>query len=413
MRYFLKTVQNIGKYFATTFATILTSTTLFDRMRIQKGSAEAMAAKKLRARAKKLPSGNWRCRAGYTDGEGKHHTKSFTAETRTKAEAAAEDFLNDRVYYSKPGNRTLGELADEFIDNRSAILSPSTIRGYRSIRKNAFKSIINYRISMLTKDLYQQAVNEYAETRSAKSVFSAHVFYNKLLKDNGVFVGEEALLPQKQKKEIKIPKTEEVAKFLQNISGTRLYLYCLFSICLGLRKSETLALQWKKINLQKQVVLINKAMVRDEFGSYVMKDPKTTSGNRVLYLPRVLIDALGPEGKPDDFLITDSPKALESLYNRSRKKYGFNYNFHALRHYYASMMLLNGMPSKYAQEQLGHSTSDMINDVYGHIFEGERDKMVAQLGNKLTAAFSLEKKEHRENKDWAEQRAAMQERSKE
>ena len=38
------------------------------------------------AKAKKLPSGNWRCRICYTDDEGKYIRKSFTAETKKEAD---------------------------------------------------------------------------------------------------------------------------------------------------------------------------------------------------------------------------------------------------------------------------------------------------------------------------------------
>lgn len=70
----------------------------------------------------------------------------------------------------KPENKTLGQLADEFIENRSTILSPSTITGYKKIRKTAFQEIVNVRIGILTKEMYQKAVNVYAQGRSPKTV---------------------------------------------------------------------------------------------------------------------------------------------------------------------------------------------------------------------------------------------------
>ena len=50
------------------------------------------------------------------------------------------------LYTSRPENKTLGELADIYIENRSNVLSPSTIVGYKKIRNTAFQSIINVRI---------------------------------------------------------------------------------------------------------------------------------------------------------------------------------------------------------------------------------------------------------------------------
>lgn len=41
------------------------------------------------AKATKLPSGKWRCKAYYTDEYGNYKSKSFTAEKKKDAEGAA------------------------------------------------------------------------------------------------------------------------------------------------------------------------------------------------------------------------------------------------------------------------------------------------------------------------------------
>lgn len=98
------------------------------------------------AKAKKLPSGNWRCKANYTDEAGKYITKSFTADSKKAAEFAAQAFLMERETLAKPENKTVGQLADEYIKNRENLLSASTIAGYKRIRKIAFQSIVDCRI---------------------------------------------------------------------------------------------------------------------------------------------------------------------------------------------------------------------------------------------------------------------------
>ena len=342
------------------------------------------------ATAKKLPSGKYRCRASYTDEFGNYKTKSFTTATKKEAENLASNFLMEREHKSKPENKTLGELADAFLESKSEILSPSTLRGYQSIRRNAFQSIIDVRLGLLTKELYQKAVNEYAKDRSPKTVLSAHTFFNNLLKENDIFVGEKATLPRKAKKETEIPTTVEVQSFLQAIQGTRLYLYFLFSVCLGLRKSETIALQWKDIDLDKKIISINKARVRDEFGDYVIKQTKTFDGTRTLHIPSILITALGEPGEPEEYIFTDSPKALESLYQRQKTKLGFGYNFHALRHYYASVMLISGIPNRYARERMGHATEDMLVKVYQHTMDSKQREYDAVLDDFFTETLTVE-----------------------
>lgn len=45
------------------------------------------------AKAKKLPSGSWRCQVyDYTDFKGKRYYESFTAETKKEAEYLAAEF---------------------------------------------------------------------------------------------------------------------------------------------------------------------------------------------------------------------------------------------------------------------------------------------------------------------------------
>ena len=72
--------------------------------------------------------------------------------------------------------------------------------------------------------------------------------------------------------------------------------------------------------MENRTVSINKARVKDEIGAYVVKQTKTYSGERTLHLPEVLLNALGEAGKPDEYVIDDSPDALESLYKRFRAK---------------------------------------------------------------------------------------------
>ena len=60
------------------------------------------------AKATKLPSGNWRCKAYYTDEYGARKSKSFTAETKNDAELAARAFKSQKKHDAKAENRTLG-----------------------------------------------------------------------------------------------------------------------------------------------------------------------------------------------------------------------------------------------------------------------------------------------------------------
>ena len=307
------------------------------------------------AEPKKLPSGNWRIRICYLDEKGKQVRKSFTAETKQEARHMADLFMNERNHNKKIENKNIKQLAEAYIENRS-------------------KDLLETRLGLLTNEDYQAAINQYSIGRSPKTVKSAHQFLNKVLTDNHIYISENAILPRKTKPDIEIPTTEEVIQFLKDIEGTKTELFVAFSVFLGLRRSETFALKWKDIDFNKKIVRINKARVINEYNDFVEKTTKTYAGNRDLTIPDVLLNMLPPKGKANDYIIEGSPTAIYSLYNRQRKSFNFPYNFHSLRHYFASVMLMAGVPNKYAMERMGHSTDGMLKNVYQHTFKSKQEE---------------------------------------
>lgn len=94
------------------------------------------------ANAKKLPSGNYRCRIYVGKENGKNIYKSFTAPTKKEAEYLASQYLieMEQKKQKKSENLFCNELA-HYISAKEAALSPSTIRGYKNIEKNAKKRL--------------------------------------------------------------------------------------------------------------------------------------------------------------------------------------------------------------------------------------------------------------------------------
>lgn len=336
------------------------------------------------AKATKTKAGSWRCVASYTDEKGAYKQKVFTAKTKKEAEYLASQFKMDYIHDSKTENKTVGKLIDTYIENNSNLLSPSTIRGYNILRRNALQGIIDVPTRNLTHQLYQQAINEYAKTHKPKSVQNAHALFSTVLKENGINITEGTNLPQKEKKEIAIPTQEELNSFLSYLQENypNLYLLCAFSVYAGLRHSETIALTWGDIS--GRTLSITKAKVRDSDNQYQVKKPKTTAGTRQLEMPDKLYKALPPRGAKSENIISCNIKTLDNQYIRITKKVGFNYNFHSLRHYYASILVLAGVPNKYAMERMGHATDNMLKTVYQHTFKSKQreiDKSINDIFN--------------------------------
>ena len=137
-------------------------------------------------KAKKLPSGSWRTRvyshsipavdnAGKPvyDKNGKQKEKkiyeSFTAGTKKESELAAAEFAAGlRVQESVP-DMTLREAIHKYINSSDAVLSETTIAGYKKIQEVAFHDIMDVPLRKLTTATLAEAVNAESKRLNGKS----------------------------------------------------------------------------------------------------------------------------------------------------------------------------------------------------------------------------------------------------
>lgn len=133
-------------------------------------------SKKTMAKAVKLPSGNWNVKVfvGYDD-NGKKIRKSFTAATRWEVERQAAEYLESRN--DKKPTITVGEAIDSYIASKENVLAPSTIRGYKTVRRNRLPSIMLLDITEVNSINMQFAINEDARNVEWKSINEASERY--------------------------------------------------------------------------------------------------------------------------------------------------------------------------------------------------------------------------------------------
>ena len=108
------------------------------------------------AKAKKLPSGNWRVNL-FVDTDpvtGKRRYKSFTAPTKREAEYMAAEYKMG-IQKRSVSEITLQEAMQRYIESQNA-LSPSTLRTYISMSKLAFKGVERCRLCDLTQEMIQK-----------------------------------------------------------------------------------------------------------------------------------------------------------------------------------------------------------------------------------------------------------------
>ena len=94
-------------------------------------------------KAKKLPSGRWRCQAYLGTVEGKKKFKSFTADTKKEAEFLAAQYLHDQERYAS-SDCLVADAIDRYISSRESVLSPATFREYRRSQKRDYAALDGY-----------------------------------------------------------------------------------------------------------------------------------------------------------------------------------------------------------------------------------------------------------------------------
>lgn len=316
----------------------------------------------------KLPSGKYRIQIMV---DGKRVGNTF--DTPEEARFWASGIKTKMVEAQKPVRKlTVGEAADRYIESRSEVLSPSTIAGYKRIRKNLMKDIENIVLADLTQERVQRWVNRLSrEGKTPKTIANAHGFLSPILAEYKPEMALRTTMPQKVKTEIEIPSEADAVAIANACKGTKYELPIMIAIWLGLRASEIIGLRWDDID--GEYLQIRRAIVAGENGP-VEKGVKTYSGTRRIHLPSYLLDLIQEQPRANEHIVNLSGHALYSGFVRICEKAKVrHYRFHDLRHFNASVMLAEGIPDKYGIKRMGHATNNMLKTTYQHTL-AEKEK---------------------------------------
>lgn len=334
-------------------------------------------SKKQMARAKKLKSGNWNVQVLVgIDENGKRIRKSFTAPTRWEAERIAAEYIENGK--KEEERLTVGEAIDGYIRNKENVLAPSTIRGYKIIRKNRLKSLMNLDVHEVNNFTMQKAINEDSKKVGWKSINEAKHLVVTALKMYDIRLDLNVTLPAKKPKIKELPTAEQVIRIIR---GTDVELPCILAMWLSLRISEVRGLQFG--DLKGNVLTVRRSNVYFDGKNNVREINKTYNSTRQLTIPdyiKHLIEAV-PHENETDFIVTMEYQTIRSKFQKLLAENGLKMTFHDLRHLSASVMLMLNIPDKYAMERGGWSTNATLKAVYQHTFSDERKLVDQKIDN--------------------------------
>lgn len=348
------------------------------------------------ATAKKLPSGNFRVRVFVGKDNGKAQYKSFTAPTKKQAEYDATAYLVNQKKKKRPEELTVGEAIDKYISSKDSVLSPSTIRVYKKYRRLYLQSIMTTKLSDIDQEEIQNAVNEDSRSHSPKTIRNAHGLLTATLVEYAPDFKTRTKMPQKIKREMQIPDDDNVKLLMQEVRGTQFELAIILGALIGLRRSEMCALNVDDIDIVNNKIRINKALVmgsgeKESKIQWYEKTTKTYSSTRTLDVDPSIIGRIVELAPKQGRVITFSPNTITKGFIRIRNKLGYSFRLHDLRHYNASVMLALGIPDKYAMQQMGHATPNMLKNVYQHLMKDKEKEVSDKLGKYFSSIICHEK----------------------
>ena len=318
----------------------------------------------------KLPSGSYRIKQ-MVDGK----TYRLTIDHKpTKLEALK--LISEQVDRETIGpDMTFGRACEVYIEQKSNVLSVSTISGYRRIMRQISPILTATRLSAVTSPMIQDEVNRYAADHSPKSVYNLSGFLVGICKYFDVDI-KSPKLPQKETKAVYIPTAEEVKKIFEFLKGSK-YEVPIMLAAMGLRRSEIVALEAPDLN--GNVLTINKAKVQDSDGKWVIKAPKTPSSVRTVILSDYLADLIRQQG-----FYNGHPELIYRALTQAQDALGIqHFPLHKLRHFFASYMHNLGLTSAQIQDLGGWKTDAVMKTVYTHSMELDEAKQKAadMIGN--------------------------------
>jgi len=323
--------------------------------------------------ARQLPSGSWhiQMRLGGQSVSVTEPTRAACIRTAQliKAEHAAGKRVQQRV------DLTVGELIDAYIKKYADVLSPSTVRGYTSIRNYRFSDAMKKRPAEVRD--WQGVINRELRVCSEHTVKNAWGLVTAALRDAKMPV-PEVKLAQIPENELSFLEPEEIPKFVAAARGDLCEAEMLLELH-GLRLSETLqVVKENRINLKTGRIEVRGAIVRGNDGFVQKKTNKSKAGTRPVPILIPRLEELTKEYRErGEAIPTHGTTTISRHVHQTCEKAGVtDVSNHGLRRSFASLCYSRGVNLHILQQWGGWQDLGTLHKIY--IKCAQRDKSSAE-----------------------------------
>jgi integrase len=355
----------------------------------------------------KRANGKWRAR--YRDDTGGQHARHFDRKVDAQRwlDEITAAVVTGQYVDPKAGRITFREYAEQWRDAQvHRPTSQAHIEGM--LRRHAYPTLGDRQISTILPSEVQAWVrllgtSDRRVKRKALAPETISVIHSVVsaimrsaVRDRKIIANpcEGTRLPAKDRKLIIPPTTEQVDR-LRALMPAELQALVTFTAGTGMRQGEVFGLTVDRIDFLRREVRVDRQLLtrpgrRTEFGP-----PKTPASVRTIPLPQVVVDALAahladhPAGEHGlVFTLAGAPitrQAFGHVWRPVARSVGLEpgTGMHALRHYYASLLIRYGESVKTVQVRLGHASAAETLDTYSHLWPDSDDRTRAAVDSVL------------------------------
>ena len=258
----------------------------------------------------------------------------------------------------QPERITVKAALERYINERSNLLSPATLREYTRCANTDLAPLHRLIVeAAIHGRTLQRFVNEYAVDHKPKTVRNTYGLLASALANAGVDMsGVKVTLPEVRRPRLRTPTEADIRRLIAAVRGTELETPVLLAAFGSLRRSEICALT--RDDVTDAGVWVTKALVQDKNKQWVIKQTKERSSDRHAMLPPEVVAKL-KQTPPGERITQLSPNAVSHRFDHVVKKLGVPpFRFHDLRSYWATVAHAMGMPDYYIMQNGGWSTME-------------------------------------------------------
>ena len=314
----------------------------------------------------------------------------ITADTKTACKRQAELIkaehrVGKREIGGVRSDATMRQAIDQYITAKRNELSPSTVRGYRTIQNTRFKRYMDRPLKSVKN--WQAVYDEEIPLISPKTLKNSFAFIKSVYK----FAMNR---PMPEVNCVPVPPKPrpyldyvQIQTFLEAIRGDHCEIGALLALH-SLRSSEIFGLTWEEnIDLKKNQIIVAGAAVLDENSNLVRKETNKTKASRryvPIFIPRLSELLQNEPDKHGQVMTYKTSGGLRHAIDRICKSASLPpVGIHGLRHSFASLAVHLGLPEETAMAIGGWSDFHTMRKIYTHI----SNKDMADHVQALTAFY--------------------------